>query len=284
MPGFPELSPFTFGSMSLGQEPLDLKSDIAVARQAMDAGVWFHSSPTYNKGFTYMVLRMAFDEAPAQRPPLIIKIRDAEPRLVRFEVEDCLRRLGVDCIDLIQLVYMQPADSSIVDGFMQNDERRELVERFKQEGKIGKALLYLQKDRAPESRTALEQGLFDGVIFYENLIQHELPGTVHDFLQARPDFPALALRSVFGGGYLGAGSGADDGLKDKFRRLEQLSSELGCQDLVELSMRFARHHANVRTTIGGTKNPEHLQRFLDLADSAAPLPEEAVRRILEIRN
>jgi len=85
---------FTFGCMSLGKDLAKLNDHIHVARTAMDAGVWFHASPTYNRGFTYMVLRMAFDEARSQVPPIIIKIRCGTPRLLRFEVEDALVRMS----------------------------------------------------------------------------------------------------------------------------------------------------------------------------------------------
>ena len=56
-------TPYTFGSMSLGRNLAYPEADLAVARRAMESGVWFHSSPTYNNGFTFMVLRMAFDAA-----------------------------------------------------------------------------------------------------------------------------------------------------------------------------------------------------------------------------
>ncbi len=97
-------TPYTFGSMSLGRNPADIKDDLAVARRAMEAGVWFHSSPTYNSGFTYMVLRTAFDEDRSAVPPMILKVRDASVSLMRFEVEDSCRRLGLESIDVAQLV------------------------------------------------------------------------------------------------------------------------------------------------------------------------------------
>ena len=65
-------SSFTFGSMSLGRNPADITKDLAVARRAIEAGVWFHSSPTYNQGFTFMVLRQAFDEARSRVPRMVI--------------------------------------------------------------------------------------------------------------------------------------------------------------------------------------------------------------------
>jgi aryl-alcohol dehydrogenase-like predicted oxidoreductase len=284
MSNFPDMSPFTFGSMSLGQEPLNLKPDIAVARQAMESGVWFHSSPTYNKGFTYMVLRMAFDEAPAQRPKLVIKIRDAEPRLVRFEVEDALRRLGVDQIDVIQLVHDTHGPSTVVEGFQQGDERRELVEGFKQAGKVGKAVLFFEQDRAPQCSEALKAGLFDGVTFYDNLMQYDVPESVATFLDEHPEFPVLALRTVYGGA---ATAACTDVKKEqdaaRLKRLGELAQKADCQDLVELSIRFILCHGNVRTTIGGTSNAQHLQRYLEVAANLQPLPEAVVSEIEKIR-
>ena len=109
------LSPFTFGSMSLGRNPADITADLAVARRAIESGVWFHSSPTYNQGFTFMVLRLAFDEDRSRVPRMVIKVRDATASLMRFEVEDSCRRLGLDAIDVAQLVSMDPRPGNLVD-------------------------------------------------------------------------------------------------------------------------------------------------------------------------
>jgi len=46
--------------MSLGSDQAKIEDHVHIARTAMDAAVWFHASPTYNCGFTYMILRMAF--------------------------------------------------------------------------------------------------------------------------------------------------------------------------------------------------------------------------------
>lgn len=59
--------------MSLGRNPSDIRQDLAVARRAMDARVWFHSSPTYNNGFAFMVLRQAFDEDRSRVPRMLME-------------------------------------------------------------------------------------------------------------------------------------------------------------------------------------------------------------------
>ena len=109
-----DLSLYTFGTMSLGREPSFPEGDLAVARRAMEAGVWFHSSPTYNNGFTFMVLRMAFAAARSQLPRLIIKIRDGSVSLMRFEAEDSCRRLDIDHIDIAQLVSQRREPGNLV--------------------------------------------------------------------------------------------------------------------------------------------------------------------------
>jgi aryl-alcohol dehydrogenase-like predicted oxidoreductase len=67
------LTPYTFGTMSLGRNPADVAQDLVVLRRAMEAGVSFHSSPTYNQGFTFMVLRLAFDEDRSRVPKMVIR-------------------------------------------------------------------------------------------------------------------------------------------------------------------------------------------------------------------
>src|SRR5271156_4125932 len=140
----PPFTPFTFGSMSLGKNPADVAQDLAVARRAMESGVWFHSSPTYNNGFTFMVLRQAFDEDRSRVPRMIIKVRDATVSLMRFEVEDSCRRLGLDGIDVAQLVSMDPRPGNLVDqlrggGGPLADELASLLAR----GLIRQAVLFI---------------------------------------------------------------------------------------------------------------------------------------------
>ena len=110
-------TPYTFGTMSLGRNPADVVQDLVVARRAMEAGVWFHSSPTYNQGFTFMVLRLAFDENRSRVPRMVIKVRDGSVALMRFEVEDSCRRLGLEGIDVAQLTAnLKARHDIIIDG------------------------------------------------------------------------------------------------------------------------------------------------------------------------
>jgi len=115
----PPFTLYTIGSISLGRNPADITQDLTVAHLAMEVSVWFHSSPTYNNGFTFMVLRHAFEADRARVPRMVIKVRDASVTLMRFEVEDSCRRLGLDAIDVAQLVSMDPNPGNLVDQLQQ---------------------------------------------------------------------------------------------------------------------------------------------------------------------
>ena len=171
-------SPFTFGSMSLGRNPAGITNDLAVARRALEAGVWFHSSPTYNQGFTFMVLRQAFDEDRSRVPQMVIKVRDASVPLMRFEVEDSCRRLGLDSIDVAQLVSMDPEPGNLVDqlrggGGPLADELASLRER----GLVRQAVLFLTPQNSDAAIEAMKSGLIEGVILYWNACQRDCSDT-----------------------------------------------------------------------------------------------------------
>ena len=134
------------------------------------------------------------------------------------------------------------------------------------------------------ARPALEQGLFDGVIFYSNLLQQDMADDLYDGLVSKGKLPVLALRTVAGGLVAKDGSTPEEAkVAGKLERLRALAREHGCADLVELSVRFALSQPWMLTTIGGTRNAKHLRRFLDLAASGKPLPAAAVRAIEALR-
>jgi aryl-alcohol dehydrogenase-like predicted oxidoreductase len=214
---------------------------------------------------------------------MILKIRDAEPALVRFEIEDSLRRLGLERIDIVQLVHDDACPKTIVQDFLDRGERWKLVESFKKEGKIGSAALYLTRNRSlPLTREALETGLFDAVIFYNNLMEYDVPDGLESFIPSKPELPVLALRTVYGGLVIKTGEAGSDAEKArKLDHLNRLAEEYSNGDPVELSMRFILAHGKVQTTIGGTKNLQHLEHFLRLSENIRPLPEPVAQ---EIRN
>jgi aryl-alcohol dehydrogenase-like predicted oxidoreductase len=272
---------FTFGSMSLGDLPT-LDEHIRIARTAMDAGVWFHSSPTYKRGFTYMVLRMAFDEARSQVPKLIIKIRCGAAKLLRFEVEDALRRLGVDRIDVAQLVF---SETGGVEPFAGDFARRgpifETCERLRDQGKVAKYCPQVDVASSRALQPLMEA--FDGLVLYLNPIQRDIDDELWTECQQQGT-PLYALRTLGGGKLadLRAKNPADASVAT-YDRVQPLIAKSGCADWAEFCMRYAKSVQHLQTTIGGTGNMEHLKHYLALSKTAAPLPADVMEAIDQAR-
>lgn len=270
------LSPYTFGSMSLGKNPANISQDLAVARRAMEAGVWFHSSPTYNNGFTFMVLRLAFDENRARVPKLIIKVRDASVPLMRFEVEDSCRRLGLDGIDVAQLVSMDPTSGNLVDQLVNGsgplvDELASLRSR----GLIRQAVIFLTPQNSDAAVAALKSGLVEGVILYWNAGQRDCSATAWKAIHEQR-IPTLALRT------LGGGPADKHGLT-KAADLGVLIKDAGCRTATEFNLRLAVSEPVIQTTIGGTASLAHLEEYLSAARNPAPLSADILRRVEQLQ-
>ncbi len=264
-------TPYTFGSMSLGRKPEEISSDLAVVRRAMDAGVWFHSSPTYNQGFTFMVLRLAFDAERSRVPRMMIKIRDGSAQLMRFEVEDSCRRLGLDFIDVAQLVSMDPHPGNLVDqlrggGGPIADELSSLRER----GLIRQTALYLTEQNSDAAIEAVQSKLIDGVILYWNACQRNCSDGAWERIQ-KEKIPVLALRTLGGGP-------SDKQSSTKAESLEKLIKDSACRNATDFALNLAASESVIQTTIGGTASLTHLEEYLSAAAQATPLTPQLKQR------
>jgi aryl-alcohol dehydrogenase-like predicted oxidoreductase len=264
-------TPYTFGSMSLGRNPADIRGDLAVVRRALEAGVWFHSSPTYNMGFTYMVLKTAFDEDRTRVPRMILKVRDGSVPLMRFEVEDSCRRLGLDGIDVAQLVSMDPAPGNLVDqlrggGGPLVDELASLRKR----GLIRQAVVFLTPENSDAAVEASRHELIDGLTLYWNVRQRDCSASAWEAIRQR-QIPLLALKTL--------GGGAAESTPEREAAIAALVAETQCRSRVDLALRHAVSEPVVKTTIGGTASLAHLEEYLEAAKNAAPLPREVLSRV-----
>jgi aryl-alcohol dehydrogenase-like predicted oxidoreductase len=270
------LTPYTFGTMSLGGNPADVAKDMVVARRAMEAGVWFHSSPTYGGSFTFMVLRLAFDENRSQVPRMVIKIRDGTVPLMRFEVEDSCRRLGLDAIDVVQLVSMDSCPGNLVDqlrgsGGPLADELASLRAR----GLIRQAVIFLIPENSDAAVEATRSGLIEGVILYWNACQRDCSDTAWAAIRGK-GISTLALRTLGGGP-------SDKSSSAKSEDLAELIKAAGCHNATEFNLRLAASEPVIRTTIGGTASLAHLEDYLKAADNATPLPAGILQRVEQLQ-
>lgn len=146
------VTPLGFGSLAMGgaqwisgrgeQSELDSRS---TARAAVEAGInWIDTAPVYGRGLAeQLVGDVARDFAEADRPYIFTKaglswddedprgapVRTGSPQRIRDEVEDSLRRLGVDRIDLFQM-HWPPLDAYGIEDYWS------VFAQLKEQGKV----------------------------------------------------------------------------------------------------------------------------------------------------
>jgi aryl-alcohol dehydrogenase-like predicted oxidoreductase len=273
---FPTPSAFTFGCMSLGWAPERLRDDARVARAAMDAGVWFHASQEYAGGGAFMVMRRAFDEAPSRRPQLILKIRCDSADHIAFDVEDALRRLGVERIAIAQLCRARHDRRPIVDDVLARGEMHRTCERLQREGKVGHFALEIFASFSADALRAVRAGMFPAYIFYLNPGERQASDELFDLLLERGE-RLLSLRTLCGGhldpariDQLRAKEPANPAIA-RFDALRPIYERSGCASWPEFSMSFLRAIPALLTTIAGTAKTEHLTELLDADRRAKPM-------------
>ena len=118
-----EITPIGFGAWAIGGDnwafgwgPQDDRDSIAAIRHAVEVGInWIDTAAVYGFGHSEEVVAKALAEIPASSRPYVFTkcglvagddgapVHSLEPASIRREVEDSLRRLCVDTIDLYQI-------------------------------------------------------------------------------------------------------------------------------------------------------------------------------------
>ncbi len=116
------------GDWKFGWGPQDDALSIRTIHEALDLGInWLDTAPVYGLGHCEDVVGRALKEFKGRRPIISTKCErcwDADRQIVpclkrasiRREIEDSLRRLGVDVIDMYQIHWPQP-DEDIEEGW-----------------------------------------------------------------------------------------------------------------------------------------------------------------------
>ncbi|MHB9134233.1 MAG: aldo-keto reductase family protein [Armatimonadota bacterium] len=242
---------------------------VAVARMAMEAGVWFHVSD-YGGG-VYSTLRQAFSEDPAHIPHCIFKVDGTSVDGFRASVEDALRRTGIERIDIGQ-VCGNPVGEELA-------PLAEALVEMKERGLIGCYIMDVIRPYSAKVMQAVQDDLFAGYIFYYNVVERQLSNEANALLEARHT-PVLAMRTF--GGRDGGNYLLLPETDPKWRALEPLYQRSGCANRTEFCVRFPLSLPDTCTTIGSTGSRAHLQTFLDAGASFTPLAPEVVDGIKEL--
>ncbi len=254
-----------------GISMIDTSPDYGASEELIGAFI-SHRRPEF---FLASKCGCAVNPPPGERPPHVFT-----PENVRAGVEQSLRRMKTDHLDLVQF-HMSPSRAELE----ANDSVAALVE-LKREGKIR---FIGVSGVLPNLTDHIAMGVFDAFqIPYSALErQHEAP--IHDAAAAGA---GVVVRGGVARGVPVAAAEVLERLPEQFRQAyakrRDLWDEAGLDEVLdglprmEFMLRFTLSHPDMTTTIVGTANPEHLADNVAAARKG-PLPadqyNEAKRRL-----
>ena len=130
-----DISPYVYGTTRLGDANIPFNDRVKVARAAMDAGIWFHTSHTY--GDALKVLRAAFDEDRTKVPKLIVKIGWNKVDELRDVIHQNIDPLGLHGLELGQLCL----SGAFAEDFENGGNCYKLFSDLKREGLVKRFVL-----------------------------------------------------------------------------------------------------------------------------------------------
>lgn len=279
-----DLSPYIYGTTRLGDDNIAFDDRVAIARAAMDAGVWFHTSHTY--GDALKVLRAAFDQDRARVPKLIVKIGWSTIEELRAMIHQNLDPLGLDSLDVGQLCL----GGQLADEFANGGPCYDEFARLKDEGLVRRFVVevFPWTSEAPLKalRAGYPAGVVDGYIFYLNPLQRFASNALWDLLIER-DAPIVAMRTVSGGPVHRLrdvpGAAWKDYLRQRAVEIAPIFERSGIASWTAFCVRFAHSFPQVRATVGATARLAHLHDFLAAKADIHPLPQDIVDEIVALQ-
>jgi aryl-alcohol dehydrogenase-like predicted oxidoreductase len=274
-----DLPPFIYGTTRLGHADVPREQQLAMARAALDAGLWLHTSRQYDHALE--VLGEVFAEKPAQIPPVVVKLGGGEIPDVRATVADNLGPLGIDSIALGQLTPVGDLADGLVSGHVVPQ-----LQQLKDEGLVGRFVLEIFPWTSAAPLAALRaghlDGIIDGFIVYFNPLQRFASNELWDEMLAR-DVSIISMRTVAGGH---VHTLRDDPraaphpyLTARAAAVAPIFDDSGIDSWVEFCLRFAHSTPSVVSTVGSTSRSDNLDQFLRYSADIQPLPRDLVDEI-----
>ncbi len=279
-----DLSPYIYGTTRLGDEKIPFDDRVSVARRAMEAGVWFHTSHTY--GDALKVLRRAFDQDRARVPRLIVKIGWSHTAELREVIHQNLDPLGLGALELGQLCL----SGSLAEEFANGGKCYETFSDLKREGLVRRFVLEVFPWTSDVALKALRggyaEGIVDGCIFYLNPLQRFASNEVWDLMVERNE-PMIAMRTVSGGDVHRLrdvpGYAWKPYLQQRAVEVAPIFERSGIPSWTEFCVRFAHGFPQVRATVGATSHADRLKEFLSAAENIGPLPADIQNEIIKLQ-
>lgn len=281
MANLTDLSPYIYGTTRLGDEAIPFPERVLMARTAMNAGIWIHSSHQYGEALS--VLRTAFDEDGSRVPPGIFKLGWNTVDEVRSQVQIHTEALDIPSLAIGQLCPGGQLAEDLRNG---GDSLAGLAE-LKKEGLVERFVMEVWPWTSMTAQMAIQggfaEGLIDGYIFYLNPLQRFVRNDLWDILM-RQKHSVIAMRTVAGGSIkaLRENDRAPKYLRHRAAEVEPLFHSSGIDSWTEFSVRFALGIGQVQATVGSTAKRENFLEFQRAAKKAEELPEEIMDAILAL--
>ena len=196
LPALNGITRYIYGTTRLGDEKIPRKERIKIAHAAMNAGVWFHTSRMY--GNALEVLGEAFAEEPAKIPRLIIKIGWDNINQLRGVIEENLKPLGIDRMQLGQLCLGGELAEDFAGGGSCYKVFQDLKDEGVVQGFVAEAFPWTSDAPLRALRGGYTEGIVDGFIFYLNPLQRFVSNALWDEIIEKKQ-PIIAMRTVSGG-------------------------------------------------------------------------------------
>ena len=279
-----DLPPYIYGTTRLGDSQIPFDDRVRMARVAMDAGIWFHTSHTY--GNALEVLRAAFDQARAKVPKLIVKIIGNTVDELRTVIRQNIEPLGVDNIELGQLCL----GGELANDFARGGDCYQAFSRLRQEGLVRRFVLEVFPWTSDVALKALRggypEGIVDGCIFYLNPLQRFASNELWDLIRKRNE-PVIALRTVSGGNVHRLrdvpGAAWKEYLQQRAVEVAPIFERSGIKSWTEFCLHFAHSFPEVRATVGATSRTENFKEFLLAKENLQPLPTDIMNEIVKLQ-
>ena len=279
-----DLPPFIYGTTRLGDDDVPREQQLAMARSALEQGLWMHTSRQYHHALE--VLGEAFAEAPDRLPSLVVKLGGGTAEDVRATIAANTGPLGVQQITIGQLSPVGAFAEQLVSGGPVLDDLRAI----KDEGLVGRFVLEIFPWTSAAPLAALRagrlDGLVDGVITYCNPLQRFADNDLWDELLAR-DVSIVSMRTVAGAPVHALrdvpGAAWQPYLQQRAVEVAPIFERSGLESWADFCLRFVRSTPQVVASVGSTSRPEHLAELLEQSRSTEALDPALVKELTALQ-
>ena len=281
-----ELSRLSFGASSLGSvfRKIDEGEGIRTVRTALDLGInYFDVSPYYGLTTAETVLGKALEGIPRDRYYLATKVGrnhddafDFSPPAVKASMDESLKRMKVDYVDLIQCHDIEYGDLDQV-----VEETIPALGKIQEEGKarfVGITGLPLKIFEYVQDRIGV-----DTILSY---CHHSLNDTSLEYL-----LPYLEKKEVgiINASPLSMGLLTTRGpppwhpapakIQETCMKAAAFCRDRG-EDIAKLAVQYSVSNRRIHTTLVGTANPDNIRKNVEWIEE--PLDSELLGKVMEI--